>query len=488
MDIYFEQSFIYAVFISTLNLNMQKLHRLEKIHFVGIGGVGMAGIAEVLINLNYQISGSDLNCNNSTKRLEKLGAKIYYQHAEINITDCDVVVVSSAICKKNIEVITAQRKHIPVIPRAVMLAELMRFKQGIAISGTHGKTTTTSLIAWIFAYANLDPTYVIGGQLLSLGANAKLGKGNYFIAEADESDASFLYLNPILAVVTNIDNDHLGTYNHDFNKLKQAFLDFIHKLPFYGHAFVCIDDPVVTSILPEISRPYTTYGFNTDADIKAYNYHQQLNHSTFDVSILNKSSVTINCPLAGRHNACNILAAIGVALQANITLETISEALSKFNGIARRCQSHGKYKYNGGEILILEDYGHHPREIAAVIAAISEGWPNRLVMIYQPHRYTRTHDLFNDFTQVLSKVDVLLLLDVYSAGEEKIAGATSLDLLEAITPNNLNVHLTTTTSIWNTLKQHLQPNDIVLLQGAGDIYKLTPLIINNLKESLPVVI
>lgn len=382
-----------------------EMGRVKHIHFVGIGGVGMAGIAEVLLSQGYRISGSDLADNALTHRLRSIGAEIYQGHQASHISQADVLVRSSAVDFENVELAAAREAQIPIVPRAEMLGELMRFRYGIAIAGTHGKTTTTSLVASILAEEGVDPTFVIGGRLNSAGTNARLGTGRYLVAEADESDASFLYLKPMISVVTNIDADHMGTYHNDFNELKQTFIDFLHRLPFYGLAVLCIDDPVVRSVLPNLSRPFYTYGLEEEADFRATLLLQKGTQTHFVAerpSGLPKLEITLNLP--GKHNVLNAMAAIAVATELKVSDHAIQSALERFSGIGRRFQIYGQFPLEkGGAVTLIDDYGHHPREIAATIQAARQSWPNRrFVMVYQPHRYTRTRDLFHDFCQILS--------------------------------------------------------------------------------------
>lgn len=449
------------------------MRRVHRIHFVGIGGSGMSGIAEVLLNEGYIISGSDLHYNEAVNRLMQLGAIIFEGHHEEYINEADVVVISSAVHPDNIEVKAAKRLRIPVVRRAEMLAELMRFRKGIAVAGTHGKTTTTSLIASILAQGGLDPTFIIGGKLNSAGSNAKLGLGEYLVAEADESDASFLQLQPLIAVVTNIDKDHMDTYGGDFSKLKLAFLEFLHRLPFYGLAVVCADDPVIQEIMPEISRPLLTFGFCEEADIRAVNYRQVGTHTFFDVvdkGRKQKFSICLNLP--GRHNASNALAAIGIARELDVSPDLIGTALSKFDGVGRRFQQLGYYLLPQGKTLLIDDYGHHPREITATIQSARSSWPGkRVAMIFQPHRYTRTRDLFEDFVQVLSSVDVLLLLDIYSAGESPILGADSRALCHSIRQRGRvePFFVSHPEELPSLLTQVLRDDDVLIAQGAGNV-------------------
>ena len=453
-----------------------EMRRISRIHFIGIGGVGMCGIAEVLLNQGYAISGSDIKDSATTQRLKKLGMSIYIGHEESNIVDVDVVVVSTAVNEENPEVKAAREKRIPIVRRAEMLAELMRYRHGIAVAGTHGKTTTTSLLASIFAEGELDPTFVIGGRLNSAGTNAKMGTSRYLVAEADESDASFLHLQPMVAIVTNIDADHMETYENDFSRLKKTFVEFLHNLPFYGLAVMCVDDPVVCEILPEISRPVLTYGVSEDADYRAENIRQEGMCTRFTVKRpegFADLDVSLNMP--GHHNMLNALATIAVASDEGISDEAICSALEKFEGVGRRFQVLGDVPVTDGTAMLVDDYGHHPREVNAVVKAIREGWPEkRLVMIYQPHRYSRTRDLYEDFVEVLSEVDVLLLLEVYAAGEEPVAGADSRSLCRSIRQRGRldPVFVSDKDSVADVLKDILQPGDLLLTQGAGDITAL----------------
>jgi UDP-N-acetylmuramate--alanine ligase len=446
--------------------------RGRRIHFIGIGGAGMSGIAEVMHGIGYAVSGSDLQQGAMTQRLANAGIKVQIGHNAENVHGCDVVVVSTAVKQNNPEVQEARKLHIPVIPRAEMLGELMRFRQGMAIAGTHGKTTTTSLIASILAEGQLDPTFVIGGKLNSLGTHASLGSGHYLVAEADESDASFLYLKPIMAVVTNIDADHMETYEHDFSKLVQTFENFLHQLPFYGLAILCIDDPVIRQqILPVITKPVLTYGFSEDADIRAIDIHQQQGQTRFKVlrGQIHSLDVTLNLP--GLHNVLNALAAIAIAQEVGVSEQAIRSALQSFSGIGRRFQTQNIHLPQG-DILLIDDYGHHPREIEAVFNAIHDGWSERrLIVIFQPHRYSRTRDLFNEFIDVLSQADMLFLLDVYSAGEAHIEGADGQALANAIAKNGQNppIFIEQHEQLLEQLLPQLQNNDIVLTLGAGNI-------------------
>lgn len=450
-----------------------RMRRIGRIHFIGIGGAGMGGIAEVLINKGYQVTGADQTPSVMTTRLQSLGATILFEHDAANVIGADVVVVSSAITDDNPELIAAKQHGICIVPRAEMLAELMRFNYGIAIAGTHGKTTTTSLTTALLAEAGEDPTYVIGGKLNSSGTNACLGEGRYFIAEADESDASFLYLYPMIAVITNVDQDHMETYDNDFQCLQNTFVEFLHHLPFYGLAVVCIDDPGVQAILPNIKRPVTTYGFSDNADWQAVNRRQQGIRNEFTViNHRQKIEFDVALNLAGEHNVLNALAAIAIASDLQVAPATIQAGLEKFAGVGRRFQLYGEFKHNNGHALLLDDYGHHPCEVAMVIKAARETWPEqRLVMLYQPHRYSRTRDLFTDFVDVLGEVDVVLILDIYSANETPIEGVNSQSLVTALREHKQNevFYVGQNDQISNSLGQVLRDGDILMTQGAGDI-------------------
>jgi len=445
--------------------------RGRRIHFIGIGGAGMGGIAEVMHRIGYAVSGSDLQRSNMTRRLSDLGVKVQVGHHPEHVHGCDVVVISSAVTDANPEVQAARARRIPVVPRAEMLGELMRFRQGIAIAGTHGKTTTTSLITALLAEAELDPTFVIGGRLNSSGTHASLGSGEYLVAEADESDASFLHLKPVMAVVTNIDADHMATYNHDFNLLQETFMDFLQQLPFYGLAVVCLDDPVLKKLLPRITKPTLTYGFCSEADIRAVDIHQTGGQTHFQVTREDSPWLRVTLNLPGCHNVLNALAAITIAHEVGVSGPAIQQSLSHFSGIGRRFQTQTLLT-EAGEILHIDDYGHHPREIAAVFQAIRNGWADRrLVVVFQPHRYTRTHDLFADFVRELSQVDVLLLLDVYAAGETPIAEANGQALVKTIAENSVlqPIFIPEIEELASHLQAVLQAGDILLTLGAGNI-------------------
>ncbi len=451
-------------------------HKIKHIHFVGIGGSGMNGIAEVLLNQGYQVSGSDLADSAATQRLKNLGAKVYVGHAEGNLTDADAVVVSTAVKADNPEVVAARARKIPIVPRAMMLAELMRLKQGIAIAGTHGKTTTTSLTASVLAKGGVDPTYVIGGRLNSSGTNAQLGQGDYLVAEADESDASFLHLHPILAVVTNIDADHMETYGHDFSKLQQAFVDFIELLPFWGRAMLCVDDPNIRAIMPRISKPITTYGFSEDAQVRAVNVQHSEGRMKFTALCRHNSvpidlEVTLN--LAGMHNVLNALAAISVALEVGIDEKAIVAALAEFQGVGRRMQRYGEIPLaNGESFTLLDDYGHHPVEMAATLSAVRGAFPGRrLVLAFQPHRYSRTRDLFEDFVKILGTVDALLLAEVYAAGETPVVAADGRALMRAlrVAGHTETVFVEDIREMPQSIMNIAKAGDVVITMGAGSI-------------------
>ena len=449
-----------------------KMRRVERIHFVGLGGVGMSGIAEVLLNQGYHISGSDIAWNPSLKRLESLGAVVQIGHQASHISEADVVVVSSAVLADNVELQAAREHRIPIVPRAGMLAELMRFRYGIAIAGTHGKTTTTSLLASVLAEAGLDPTFVIGGRLNSTGVNARLGVSRYLVAEADESDASFLHLNPMVSIVTNIDRDHLPTYEGDFNRLKQAFVDFLDQLPFYGLAVLCADDEEIRSLVPQLSRPFTTYGFHPEADYRIVSYRQEGVRSYFSVQYHQEEPWSFCLNLPGRHNAQNATSVLAVALEEGVPIPIIASAFENFSGVGRRFQVWGEYDLpSGGHFLLMDDYGHHPREVSVTSLAAKDAWPDRrLVMVYQPHRYTRTQDTFDETVAVLSAVDVVVLMNIYPAGEPPIPGVTSEALCEALRAKGCQPYLAEDgEALWRLLPQIVEPNDVLLLQGAGSV-------------------
>jgi UDP-N-acetylmuramate--alanine ligase len=455
------------------DMQSHAMGRVKHIHFVGIGGAGMGGIAEVLKNLGYEISGSDIKESAITQRLKSLGIDVSIGHAAKNIADTDVVVVTSAIDDNNDELLAARKNRIPIVRRAEMLAELMRFSQGIAIAGTHGKTTTTSLVASVLAEGGLDPTYVIGGLLNSSGSHARLGSGKYIVAEADESDASFLHLYPIIAVITNIDADHLETYDGDFANLRHNFVEFLHQLPFYGLAILCIDDEGVRKILPEVTKPIVTYGIDFEADYNAELLRQENARTWFKVSRKDKKDwLEVELNLPGKHNLLNALASIAVAHELGVSDEHIVNALRHFQGISRRCHVRGDIKINNVTVTLIDDYAHHPTEIEATFEAIRGGWPNRrLVVIYQPHRFTRMRDLFEDFSQVLSQTDSLLIFDVYPAGEKHIAGADSRSLCRAIRLRGQvdPIFVEDKDTVKDVLESVVKENDLLLTLGAGDI-------------------
>ncbi|MEO5624840.1 MAG: UDP-N-acetylmuramate--L-alanine ligase [Dokdonella sp.] len=446
----------------------------RRVHFVGIGGVGMSGIAEVLCNLGYSVSGSDKADNATTRRLTGLGARIDRGHDAANVVDADVLVVSSAIKPDNPELLAARERRIPIVPRAEMLGELMRFRRGIAVAGTHGKTTTTSLTASVLAEAGLDPTFVIGGQLIAAGANARLGTGEYLVAEADESDGSFLLLSPVIAIVTNIDADHLENYGGDFQRVKKAFSDFLHRLPFYGVAALCIDDPEVAALARETNRRVLTYGIDTaEADVRASSLRQRGGATEFTLHLPQRGlavAVTLNLP--GRHNVLNALAACAVGWQLGVPPEAMQRALEKFQGVGRRFQLRGDLKLDHGHALLVDDYGHHPRELAAVFAAARAGWPERrLVVAFQPHRYSRTRDLLDDFANVLAETDVLVLTEIYAAGEAPVANADGRALARAVRARGKvdPVLIEHPRDLRSALPPLLRDGDLLLLLGAGDI-------------------
>jgi UDP-N-acetylmuramate--alanine ligase len=484
-------------------------HKVKHLHFVGIGGSGMSGIAEVLLNLGFQVSGSDLGKNTATRRLKRLGATVYLGHDEQNLTNADVVVVSTAVGKGNPEVLAARARHIPVVPRAMMLTELMRLRQGIAVAGTHGKTTTTSLTSSVLAKGGFDPTFVIGGKLNSSDSNAKLGTGEFIVVEADESDASFLHLQPILAVITNIDADHMETYGHDFEKLKQAFVEFVEHLPFYGRAMLCVDDANVREILPRISKPVTTYGFSGDAQIRAVNVRHQGGQMRFTAKCRQNGTpkdmdITLN--LAGMHNVLNALAALAIGLEVGVADDAIIAALAEFQGVGRRFQRYGEVALHnggscdtlptksadggnssraaspapngstapcrGGSFTLIDDYGHHPAEMVATLEAVRGAFPGRrLVLAFQPHRYTRTRDLFEDFVKVLCSVDALVLAEVYAAGEPPIVAADGRALMHAlrVAGQSEAVFVENIELMPQAIMQMARDGDVVITMGAGSI-------------------
>ena len=452
-------------------------YKVKRIHFVGIGGAGMSGIAEVLLNLGYEISGSDISANATTQRLESIGVRVFKGHEATQVREADVVVVSTAVKTDNPEVLAARQAQIPVVPRALMLAELMRLKQGIAIAGTHGKTTTTSLVASILAEAGLDPTFVIGGRLNSAGSHARLGEGEFIVVEADESDASFLHLQPVLAVITNIDADHMETYGHSMEKLKQAFVDFIHHLPFYGMAVLCQDDENIQSILPFISKPITTYGLSPQAQVRAIDVEHRGGKMHFRVQRdgrdLLKTDFSVQLNLPGVHNVRNALAAIAVGLEVGVPEKSIVNALAEFKGVGRRFQRYGELKLaDGGHFTLIDDYGHHPQEMAATLSAARGAFPGRrLVVAFQPHRYTRTRDCFEDFVTILATTDVLCLTEVYAAGEMPIVAADGRALARAVRVQGRvePLFVEKVTDLPQKILSVVRQGDVVLTMGAGSI-------------------
>jgi UDP-N-acetylmuramate--alanine ligase len=449
-----------------------KMRRIHCVHFVGIGGSGMSGIAEVMLSLGYAVQGSDLKPNKQTKRLEDLGANVFIGHARDHIQNADAVVVSSAVDETNPEVAAAREAVLPVVQRAEMLAELMRFRYSIAVAGTHGKTTTTSLVASVLAEGGLDPTFVIGGRLKSADANARLGQGDYLVAEADESDASFVHLKPMLAIVTNVDADHMATYEGDLELLRDSFVEFLHNLPFYGLAILCTDDPGVQEIVGRVGRSMVTYGIDSPADVRARNIRYDSGKTRFDVVRADNEPLSIELKLPGRHNVQNALAAIAVAAELSVGDDAVVHALENFEGIDRRFQSLGEVDTANGRVLVVDDYGHHPTELRATLEAARSGWPDRrLVLAFQPHRYTRTRDLLDDFAQVLTEADVLIVLDVYAAGEAPIAGADGRAVARAVRSRGAvePVFVESLDSLEPVLADLLRDGDLLLTMGAGDI-------------------
>jgi UDP-N-acetylmuramate--alanine ligase len=449
-----------------------RMRLISHIHLIGIGGAGMGGIAEVLVNLGYQVQGSDLRANAVTARLQKMGVRIFIGHAAAQVEGADVVVVSTAVGPANPELLAAQEARIPVVPRAEMLAELMRFRQGIAVAGTHGKTTTTSLVASVLAEGGLDPTFVIGGQLKSAGSNARLGTGRYLVAEADESDASFLHLQPMIAIVTNIDNDHLATHGGDFEKLRQSFVAFLHNLPFYGLAVLCSDDAEVRSLLPQVGRPMIRYGLGDDADLRAVKLERLGPRTRFEVQRAGRPLLAVTLNLAGLHNVRNSLAAIAVATELEVADSSIQRALESFQGIGRRFETVGEVQTAAGRVTIVDDYGHHPTEIEATLEAARQAWPGRrLVLAFQPHRYTRTHDLIDDFGRVLSGADALVVTEVYAAGEEPIANADGRAICRAVRGRGQiePVFVEQVSDLAGALAALIKDGDVILTMGAGSI-------------------
>jgi len=450
----------------------EAMGRMRRLHFVGIGGAGMNGIAQVMLNLGYEISGSDIRANAATERLAEQGARIFIGHAAEQVAGVDAVVISSAVTEDNPEVVAAREHRIPVVPRAEMLAEIMRFRYGIAVAGTHGKTTTTSLIASLLIDGGMDPTYVIGGRLNAAGSHAHLGEGEFLVAEADESDASFLYLQPMLAVVTNVDEDHMSTYGGDFDRLRATFLEFLHHLPFYGVAVICIDDVNARELLPDVTRRVITYGFDVGADVRGSELRQQGGATRFTAHLPSGERFAVQLAMPGRHNALNALAAIAVGHELGLAPESMQRTLAQFQGIGRRFQLRECRLADGGEVLLVDDYGHHPRELEATLAAVRAGWSERrLVLAFQPHRYSRTRDAFDDFARVLSTSDVLILSEVYAAGEAPIAGADGRALSRAIRARGQvdPIFIEDIAELPQVLAGVVREGDIVLTMGAGSI-------------------
>jgi UDP-N-acetylmuramate--alanine ligase len=465
-------------------------HAVRHIHFVGVGGVGMSGIAEVLLNLGYVVSGSDLADSVTLRRLSALGIQTFVGHSASNVAGADAVVTSTAVQADNPEVLMAREKRIPVVPRALMLAELMRLKQGIAIAGTHGKTTTTSLVASVLAEAGLDPTFVIGGRLNSAGANARLGQGDYIVVEADESDASFLNLLPVMAVVTNIDADHMETYGHDFARLKGAFVDFLHRMPFYGVAILCTDDPAVREIVPQVTCPVTSYGFDEGAEVRAVNVRAVDGQMHFTVQrrngiVLPDLEVVLNLP--GRHNVLNALSAIAVAVELNISDAAVQKALAEFKGVGRRFQRYGEVAIpGGGRFTLVDDYGHHPVEMAATLAAARGAFPERrLVLAFQPHRFSRTRDCFEDFVKVIAQADSVLLAEVYAAGEAPIVAADGRSLARALRVAGRiePIFVDDIAEMPRAILDNVRAGDVVLCMGAGSIGAVPGKVLDMLQSS-----
>jgi UDP-N-acetylmuramate--alanine ligase len=451
---------------------IKRMRRINCVHFVGIGGSGMSGIAEVMLSLGYQVQGSDLRSSGVIERLKSLGATVFIGHDSMNIRNADAVVVSSAVNDRNPEVAAARKQLMPVVRRAEMLAELMRFRYSIAVAGTHGKTTTTSLVASVLAEGGLDPTFVIGGRLKSADSNARLGQGEYLVAEADESDASFIHLQPMIAIVTNVDNDHLGTHEGDFERLKQSFIDFLHNLPFYGLAVVCADDREAAGLLSRVARPFVTYGIEQPSDVRAINIKRQGLQTHFDVVRPGKASLPIKLNRPGTHNVLNALAAIAVATELEVADAAIQAALARFEGIDRRLQQNGDVQTPSGRVTLIDDYGHHPTELAATLEAIRQGWPERrIVLAFQPHRYTRTRDLLDDFASVLAGVEALVVTEVYAAGEAPISGADGKAICRAVRSHGRvePVFVDKIDQLPQALQRIVRDGDLVVTMGAGSI-------------------
>jgi UDP-N-acetylmuramate--alanine ligase len=458
------------------SFSIPEMRRIRRIHMIGVGGTGMSGIAEVLVNLGYDVSGSDIRASAVTQRLQEKGIRVFIGHDATHLGNADVVVISTAVDHENPELVAAREARIPVVPRAEMLAELMRYRHGIAVAGTHGKTTTTSLLASVFGEAGLDPTFVIGGLLNSVGSNAQLGASRFLIAEADESDASFLHLLPMVTVVTNIEADHMETYGGDFALLKHTFIEFLHNLPFYGLAVLCLDDPVIAELLPDVSRPMLTYGFAEEADYRISNIVKSDFSTEFIVHRPGGSAplpVTVNMP--GTHNVLNAAAAVAVACDEGLDDQAIQRGLANFEGVGRRFEQLGELRFENGKGQLVDDYGHHPTEIAATLDSARQAWPdNRLVMIYQPHRFTRTRDLYEDFVEILSQCDLLILLEVYAAGEDPIPGADSRTLIRSIRQRGIvePLFVEDSSNIAKVLRDVFRDGDIVITQGAGNVGRI----------------
>jgi UDP-N-acetylmuramate--alanine ligase len=450
----------------------EAMGRMRRLHFVGIGGSGMNGIAQVMLNLGYEVSGSDLTENAATRRLQEQGATVHIGHAESHVQGVDAVIISSAVTNDNPEVRAARERRIPVVPRAEMLAEIMRFRYGIAVAGTHGKTTTTSLAASLLIEGGMDPTFVIGGRLNAAGSYARLGTGEILVAEADESDASFLYLQPMMAVVTNVDRDHMGTYGGEFSRLQDAFVEFLHHLPFYGLAVLCVDDDEVRRLLPRVTRQVLGYGTREEADLRAVDIQYEGQSSRFTVVRKGQAPFEASLNLPGKHNVLNALAAIGVALEMGVSVPAIQKALAGFQGIGRRFQVHEHCRFGNGDFMLVDDYGHHPREVLATLQAVRQGWPERrLVLVFQPHRYSRTRDAFDDFVEVLSGADVLVLNEVYAAGEAPVTDADGRALSRAVRARGQidPVFVSQLADLPEVLKGVVREGDMVLMMGAGNI-------------------
>ena len=467
-------------------------HAIKHLHFIGIGGSGMSAIAEVLHSLGYTVSGSDIVTSATVRRLGELGIHVYPDHAAANVAGADAVVTSSAVLPDNVEVMEARNRRVPIVPRAVMLAELMRLKQGIAIAGTHGKTTTTSLVTSVLVEAGLDPTFVIGGRLTAAGANARLGSGDYIVVEADESDASFLNLLPVMAIVTNIDEDHMATYDHDFNRLKKAFVDFLHRMPFYGTAILCTDDPAVRDIVPQVSCPITSYGFGDDAQVRAIDVRAVGGQMFFTVQRRNgvtlpDMDVVLNLP--GRHNVLNALSAIAVAVELNLPDAAVQKALAEFQGVGRRFQRYGDVALSqGGVFTLVDDYGHHPVEMAATLAAARGAFPGRrLILAFQPHRYTRTRDCFEDFVQIIGQADLVLLSEVYPAGEAPIVAADGRALARALRVGGQvePIFVADIRDMAQTIIDNSRAGDVVICMGAGSIGAVPARVLELVQQGVP---